>query len=92
MKNGVYKWEWGFYGVQVSCIAWEVGLGKRQKEYKTKVLNDIRRKNTTHIGDMTSNIIHIYELFIFKFFYGATRQKWQISKVYTDVNQIYDFN
>lgn len=48
MKNGVYKWEWGFYGVQVSCIAWEVGLGKRQKEYKTKVLNDIRRKNTTH--------------------------------------------
>lgn len=48
MKNGVYKWEWGFYGVQVSCIAWEVGLGKRQKGYKTKVLNDIRRKNTTH--------------------------------------------
>lgn len=44
------------------------------------------------IGDMTSNIIHIYELFIFKLFYGATRQKWQISKVYTDVNQIYDFN
>lgn len=33
-----------FYGVQVFCIAWEVGLGKRQKGYKTKVLNDIRRK------------------------------------------------
>lgn len=88
MKNGVYKWEWGFYGVQVSCIAWEVGLGKRQKEYKTRQIQRI----FLCIGDMTSNIIHIYELFIFKFFYGATRQKWQISKVYTDVNQIYDFN